>query len=426
MKKLYLKNSSLAFLLTFIISNINAQSSFRIGTGSEMANFSTLDLASSGVQTWTTDRLSTPGYFSAKIGAFFTGATDSSNINGYLKKYGNELYTFPVGSGTDLRTLTMSAPSLITDAYATAWIPGDPSGNADPTGPDGGPHDINSRTSPITTVSNVGQWDWQTGIDLGATGNGAGLTITVSIPDMTAFSTTAGLRLVGWNGTDWVDLSGSPTATGTAINSTLSGTMVAGISAIGIGSIDLPLPVKLVSFIAQNSGCNAVLNWTTANEQNMSDFEIEQSDDGSVFHSAGVVSTKGNNQSNNYSFTLNQSSVINYYRLKIIDINGYYTYSSVTMVKTNCAIKSEIITVYPNPVKNGIVSISFTSPINNAAKLMLINESGQTFISMDMAINAGTNLAKLQLNQIPKGTYLIKLVSTGNKFAFQAQKIIVQ
>ena len=64
--------------------------------------------------------------------------------------------------------------------------------------------------------------------------------------------------------------------------------------------------------------------------------------------------------------------------------------------------------------------------INNAAKLMLINESGQTFISMDMAINAGTNLAKLQLNQIPKGTYLIKLVSTGNKFAFQAQKIIVQ
>ncbi len=320
----------------------------------------------------------------------------------------------------------MSAPSLITDVYATAWIPGDPSGNADLTGPNGGPHDINARTSPITTVSNVGQWDWQTGIDLGTTGNGAGLTITVSIPDMTAFSTSPGLRLVGWNGTDWVDLSGSPTANGTAKNSTLSGTMLAGISAIGIGSIDLPLPVKLVSFSAQSIECNALLNWTTANEQNMSDFEIEQSDDGTIFHSAGVVSTKGNNQSNNYSLTLNQSSVINYYRLKIIDINGNYTYSSITMVKTNCAIKSEIITVYPNPAKNGIVSLIFTSPINDAAKLMLINESGQTFISMDLVINAGTNLAKLQLNQIPRGTYFIKLVATGNKSVFQAQKIIVQ
>lgn len=84
----------------------------------------------------------------------------------------------------------------------------------------------------IFSVSKVGQWDWQ---DLSGTASGA--TVTVSIPDENAFEGDASfLRLVGWDGTQRVDLSRYSDASDTTEDSRLSGTMIAGITAIGIGT----------------------------------------------------------------------------------------------------------------------------------------------------------------------------------------------
>lgn len=85
--------------------------------------------------------------------ANYIGCTDSANINGYIKKYGNQSFIFPIGSGNDLRTLEMSSPSVSTDAYASAWILGNPSLYLDPTQPNAGPHNINSFVAPIVVVS---------------------------------------------------------------------------------------------------------------------------------------------------------------------------------------------------------------------------------------------------------------------------------
>ena len=85
-------------------------------------------------------------------------------------------------------------------------------------------------------VSTTGQWDWK--VVTASTNN---LNVTASIPNVGALTTTASsLRLVGWNGTQWVDLSGSAAvanASGYTENNTLSGIVPAGtnITAIGIG-----------------------------------------------------------------------------------------------------------------------------------------------------------------------------------------------
>jgi hypothetical protein len=105
---------------------------------------------------------------------------------------------------------------------------------------------------PIAAVSTVGQWDWQVGngnnLGAGTTGTGAGLIIKVSIPDLTQFSPAAGLRLVGWNGNNWIDLSKAATATGNTENSTLTGTMIPNITAIAIGRIVAALPRQIRKF----------------------------------------------------------------------------------------------------------------------------------------------------------------------------------
>jgi hypothetical protein len=162
-----------------------------------------------------------------------TALGDAQHVNGYVSKTGNDAFTFPVGSGTDLRTLAISAPASATDQYSVAWIAGDPSTNGDPSNSNV-MHATIVVTAPIAAVSATGQWDW-----VPVSGSGAGLTITVSIPNVsgTTGASAANLRLVGWNGTSWVNLTSASNATGNIEGSTLSGTMIAGIQAIGIGRV---------------------------------------------------------------------------------------------------------------------------------------------------------------------------------------------
>ncbi|MGQ7944624.1 gliding motility-associated C-terminal domain-containing protein [Flavobacterium sp. WC2509] len=217
-------------VLLFCSSMIQGQN--YIFSGGEMGIFGPVSFGTS--ISWATARTANPGYYSWTIGSGnYTNADDGHHINGYVKKYGSEPFVFPVGSGTDLRTLSISAPSNPSDVYAVAWIVGDPTIIGDPTNGNLF-HPVTLVSGEISAVSTAGQWDWQA-----VRGTGAGLTITVSIPQLfgTGFNDASLLRLVGWNGNAWESL-GTAGASGTVENSTLSGIMKAGIQAIGIGCIN--------------------------------------------------------------------------------------------------------------------------------------------------------------------------------------------
>ena len=233
-------NTILKTLLTSVLlaSSIFsfAQAGNHVFSGAEANNFGIVDLATPTGKTWSTFRGASPGYFSAMGTASYSNPDDANHIDGYVKHYAtaaDQAFNFPVGSGTDYRGIAISGTISATAQIATAWIVGNPTTTIDPTdGVSGEYHPTSSLGTGIVLVSNVGQWDWQ---DLST--NASGVTVTVSIPDMTAFSFAANLRLVGWDGTNWVNLSGSSGSSGVTENSTLSGTMISGISAIGIGSI---------------------------------------------------------------------------------------------------------------------------------------------------------------------------------------------
>lgn len=224
-----MKNRFLISILLFLTSYLQAQN--YLGSGVEMGIFGPFSFEVSTA--WATARTATPGYYSWTIGSGnYTGSDDTHHINGYVKKYGPEPFVFPVGSGTDLRTLEISAPSNPADVYAVAWIIGNPGTTQDPTN-ENASHPVTAVSGNISVVSTVGQWDWQA-----VRGTGDGLIITVSIPQLlgTEFTDASKLRLVGWNGTSWENL-GTAGASGTAENSILSGIMKTGIQAIGIGAI---------------------------------------------------------------------------------------------------------------------------------------------------------------------------------------------
>ncbi|MES2881746.1 MAG: hypothetical protein V4676_06335, partial [Bacteroidota bacterium] len=91
------------------------------------------------------------------------------------------------------------------------------------------------------------------------------------------------------------------------------------------------LPIAVIDFNGRKSGSANLLQWKTAYEINASHFEIEHSGDANTFNNIGRVATGARNSS--YSFTHdNPVKGNNFYRLKLVDVDGRFSYSKVILL----------------------------------------------------------------------------------------------
>lgn len=310
------------YVFLFSCLQSTAQTIF-VESGAELVIPQSVNLMLHDAVKWQSARHAKPGFFDVLQQSTISGFSDFANIDGYIRKHGNTSFLFPVGNGSDIRTLEISSPHITSDAYATAWIQGDPGLIEDPTPPFSGLHPTKNTSYPIVAVSSIGQWDWLIGehenLGEGTTGNGEGLIINVSIPDMTAFATKVELRLVGWNGSSWIDLSNAQTATGNKENDLLRGTMKKGISAIAIGKIQSSH--KLQRFVhmypnplTDQTPINITLESDYTGKAKICVFTIT----GQLVKTELVSCEEGSNV-----FIVNLSSLINgVYVLKIVEENG--------------------------------------------------------------------------------------------------------
>lgn len=408
----------------------NAQGN-RVLSGGELVNYGIVDITVVNGLKWSTERSATPGYFSAIDTAAYTGCSDEIHIDGYVKKYGNRSFIFPIGSDNQLRTLEISAPLLSTDAYATAWIPGDPSADLDPTGPFAGPHPVTSHSASISSVSTVGQWDWLVGdaanLGDGTTGTGEGLIIRVSIPDMSQFADAASLRLAGWDGTKWIDLSGRPTANGNTENNILEGIMTSHISAIGIGKTYSTLPLTLESFTAVATNCKVILKWKTTSEYNTDKFIIEQSIGTTGFQVISSVPATGSLNGSNYSITATQPVGFSSYRLKMTDKDGRFTYSSIVQIQNTCE-NNDYLQIFPNPVTSGNqdINVRFKTSFRGKAQVMIFNSLSQQVAVKKIEVTVGENLVTANVLNLINGSYIIRVAGADGTLIGNAQKFIKQ
>jgi hypothetical protein len=94
-------------------------------------------------------------------------------------------------------------------------------------------------------------------------------------------------------------------------------------------------PVELLSFTGRKVADHASLTWVTALEKNSSYFSIEKSENSINFFEIGTVNAKGtSNEIVNYVYDDNQFDKSSYYRLRMVDNDGSYKYSSVQFLET--------------------------------------------------------------------------------------------
>jgi hypothetical protein len=168
------------------------------------------------------------------------------------------------------------------------------------------------------------------------------------------------------------------------------------------------LPITLESIDGSGDKCNAQIKWSTSNETNLSKFEIEVSKDGVDFDKAGTIKPSSLN-AGNYQFNTTQSSGKNYYRLKIIDQNGSFTYSKVIPITTNCSDK--VVKVFPNPVNTAQTLNVNISGYDKSIKGDLYSATGQ-FIKSFILKNGKNDLTVENLSQ---GFYTLKISENGTQ-----------
>jgi hypothetical protein len=165
------------------------------------------------------------------------------------------------------------------------------------------------------------------------------------------------------------------------------------------------LPVRFLSFNAMRKNNSIELNWSTGQEQNSSSFEIQRSSDGSNFIPIGTIAAVGNsNYRIDYHFTdTSPLSSDNYYRLKQIDIDGKYIYSSVTEQTIS---SSTHLKLQGNPVQKQLKAVFF-STTNGNLQLMIADAAGSVHIKKTIAVRAGANEITIPLSGIKSGLYYL-------------------
>jgi hypothetical protein len=170
-------------------------------------------------------------------------------------------------------------------------------------------------------------------------------------------------------------------------------------------NISNPLPLTLLSFTGRLDNGQTLLQWTTAQEENSSYFEVQRSTDGSTFSPLFRVAATGTTTAATTYHGVDPTPVpgSDYYRLKEVDLDGHFTYSPV--VRLTVAFNNSL-TTWPNPVTQVVyLNIQVEQPCTDMIGLYDIN--GRLIQEKAVQLGSGNNLLQWDLGRLARGVYTL-------------------
>jgi len=397
----------------------NAQSSMAIGTGTLYLNgvspqsiagaqqFRTYNLVSnnnggivlnnnldvSGVHTFTSGVISssaTPNYLIYEAGASYAGDGDGNHVSGWVKKFGNTNFTFPVGNGFVERPVTISSLTATSEFNVHHYQSTTNTGNL---------------LSPLVAVDPYEYWQINK-----ITGGNANVNMNWNVSKLPFPNYPLGsIRAGFYNAGLWTNNGGSATGDPLIAGNITSNVMTA-FGTFVIASISASLPLNFLSTYAYRKPAGTLVQWKTSNEVNVNHFEIERSTDGHTFIKIGIVQSETNPGIGDYSFTDNFSREGKiYYRIRSVDNDGKFLFSKVVTV-TDGQQGNDLFTI-TNPV-SGRIYINVNNLPDGSYVYRLSNENGQVVQAGTIAINGrGTYTISLAGGARP-GMYVLSLGSS--------------
>jgi alpha-mannosidase len=176
-----------------------------------------------------------------------------------------------------------------------------------------------------------------------------------------------------------------------------------------------PLPVNLISFNGDKIKGINVLKWKSNNEVNFNRYELQRSADGQQFVTINTSIAKSGTGAN-YEFNdknINTATPY-YYRLKIINNNNTFSYSTTILIKADKDATN--IVLYPNPV-NEVLKMNFILDRQTRSSVTVINAAGVVVKTVAPPLfERGNNYYTLPVKDLPAGEYIVTITAGDNKF----------
>ncbi len=183
-----------------------------------------------------------------------------------------------------------------------------------------------------------------------------------------------------------------------------------------LGANDLPMPVELLFFKAENNDGETQLNWATASEKNNNYFVIERAGSALDYEMIGIVGGSGNtNAPVYYSFT-DQSGVLSgtlYYRLTQFDYDGSSEVIGQIAVD-HTALKDPESILFQNPIQSH-ENLEIVLLNESSGNLKIFTIEGTQVFQAPFSPSSG----KVQAGTLKPGMYVVVYESAGKATAYK-------
>jgi hypothetical protein len=356
------------------------------------------NLSTTGLHTYTNGMITTsatPNYLVYEAGASYTGDNDSRHVNGWVKKFGNTDFIFPVGNITYERTISLTNLTASSEFNVSHFD--------NPT-----PNRIN-LFSPIVLIDTFEYWKINkiSGANAKVVMNWNNAVIP--IPQVLV----TGIRAGYYNGTYWTNIGGTGVGAVATTGTVTSNSVSAFNNNFTIASTSWVLPLDIISFTGLHTGNYNRLNWTIANELNVLHYELQRSTDAVNFVTINMQHAKNNNGTELYNYD-DVAALQNklYYRLKCVDNNGQLKYSNIVIITTAADGRKDFY-VMRNPVTDR-VDIYAGDGVKGTYQYSIANNAGQIVQTGTLDIKAqGVYTIHLQ-SFLSSGLYLLSVRNAEN------------
>jgi Secretion system C-terminal sorting domain len=184
---------------------------------------------------------------------------------------------------------------------------------------------------------------------------------------------------------------------------------------------DGPLPISLRSFNGKALAGKNILTWRTASELNNSHFEIERAEEHNDlrFTKIGEVTGSGTKITDtDYTFADEKPHASkNYYRLKQVDFDGHFEYSSAILVEVSTT--NSLANVYPNPANETLV-IDYADKVG--AQVVSFSVTDVVGRKMNVPYTEEEEALHCDVRLLPPGLYLLQIYFYGEKQTIRFMK----
>ena len=134
---------------------------------------------------------------------------------------------------------------------------------------------------------------------------------------------------------------------------------------------------------------------------------LARASDSISFSAIGQVKAALSTGEHDYTFTdASPYKGNNFYRLKMIDLDGHFTYSPIVVISQPTA--NALMSLYPNPASES-ATILFTAGIAEQYLIQVTDAAGNPIRRLSGTSFVGLNQVAIQLNGLPAGTYFVTI-----------------